>query len=128
MRQASLQLQRSSHAILQYSLRSYLRMAFPSLVEQPGLRRTSTFGEMMRWCCFRLVLNVCVDFLDHDRSFDAGNHLHRTAAVTAGLNVDVEDVFQALCPVHRDPPFDRRLILRFIFHAGCSARTPHENG
>jgi len=64
-----------------------------------------------------------------------------SCAVTAGLNVDVEDAFQALCTAHLDPSFGRRLILRFILrpsptalaplrrrHLRCSARTPHENG
>jgi transposase-like protein len=44
---------------------------------------------------------VIEDLLDHYRIFNTGNHLHGAAADTAGLDVDVEYTFEALCPGHR---------------------------
>jgi len=38
------------------------------------------------------------DLLDHLGVLDAGDDPHRPAARLAGLDVDAEDSFQALCP------------------------------
>jgi hypothetical protein len=46
------------------------------------------------------VLQVTEDLLDHYRIFNTGNHLHGAAADTAGLDVDFEYTFEALCPSH----------------------------
>ena len=63
------------------------------IVERPGLTG------------FCLVLQVIEDLLDHYRIFNTGNHLHGATADTAGLDVDVEYTFEALCPSHRRSPF-----------------------
>ena len=45
-------------------------------------------------CVF--ALEVSEDLLDHRRFFDAGDDLDVTAAVLAGLDVDVENALQTL--------------------------------
>jgi len=55
-----------------------------------------------------LVFEVIEDLLDHPRVFDTGNHLDRTGAFPAGLDIDVENTFEPLCPGHRRPPFGWR--------------------
>ena len=55
-----------------------------------------------------LVFEVIEDLLDHPRVFDTGNHLDRTGAFPAGLDIDVENTFEPLCPGHRRSPFGWR--------------------
>ena len=50
----------------------------------------------------RSSVEVLKDLFDHGRIFNARDHLDRTAAVLAGLDIDVEHPFQPLCPCHRD--------------------------
>ena len=57
---------------------------------------------------FDLILHVIEDLLDHHRAFDAGVDFHGATAVTACLDIDVENTLQALCPGHRRSPFGRR--------------------
>ncbi len=61
---------------------------------------------------------------DHCRIFNAGNHLHGATTVTAGFDVDAENTFQALCPVHDGMMFCRRLISGVIRALGFSALAP----
>jgi hypothetical protein len=54
--------------------------------------------------------------LDHHRVLNAGNHLHRATAFTAGLDVDVENPLEALRPVHH---------LRPLYEFSCSWWSAH---
>lgn len=40
---------------------------------------------------FAFALQVIEDLQYHHRVLDAGNHLHRNAAVTADLDIDIEN-------------------------------------
>lgn len=53
-------------------------------------RPNPAFGQHERLAGFAFALQVIKDLQDHHRVLDAGNHLHRTAAVTADLDVDIE--------------------------------------
>jgi hypothetical protein len=69
------------------------------LAEQDGLRRCPAFGPRPvrgAGLCIQVVENL----LDDGRVFDAGDDLHRPTTLDAGLDVDVEDTLQALCPRH----------------------------
>jgi hypothetical protein len=61
------------------------------------------------------------DLLDHHRIFDAGNDLDVTAAALAGLDVNVEDTFQALRPSHGGPAFGGRGVFGRIRRVGFVA-------
>ncbi|EAR22424.1 hypothetical protein NB231_11829 [Nitrococcus mobilis Nb-231] len=52
------------------------------------------------------------DLPDHNRLFDAGNHLHLAGAVKAGLDINIENALEALRPGHGCAVFGE--CLRFI--------------
>ncbi len=69
------------------------------------------------------MLEVPEDLLDRCRFFDVGDDLCGTTAVLAGLDVDVEQLLQALCPGHGCPAFDRCWVMRRICRTGLVALT-----
>jgi len=60
------------------------------------------------------VLQVIDDPLDHHQVFDAGNQLHQTTAFSAGVDIDVVNTLEPLCPCYLNTSFGGCLILRDI--------------
>ena len=50
------------------------------------------------------------DAADELRVFDAGDDLHRAAALLAALDLDAEDAFEALRPGHRGVLWQRNAL------------------
>ena len=70
-------------------------------VEQNGLlagRWRPAFGKREGFAGFRFALQVIEDLLDYHRIFDAGDDPDLAAAFPADLDVDIENVLQALRP------------------------------
>ena len=65
---------------------------------RPAGGRRPALRQRTGLVCFGLLLQVIEYYLDYHRVFDAGDHLHRPAAFSTGLNIDVVDALQALRP------------------------------
>jgi len=96
---------------------SHLRLDVESgLIKQPDLRR-GTLRRQLRLEIFGPLLpQMFQNLADHRRVFHAGDDLHRVLALFAGFDVDVENPFQTLGPVHGGVAFGWR---SFILVGGC---------
>jgi hypothetical protein len=73
------------------------------------------------------AFQVLKNSADDLRVFDAGDDLHRSAAVLATLNLDAEDAFESLCPAHRHVP-GHRPALTLCLRATAAALARHDLG
>ena len=64
------------------------------------------------------------NLIDHHRVLDAGDNLYSTTAFTAGLDIDIENPHQSLCPGHGCARFGRRLVFQFIWRFNLVAFAP----
>ena len=64
------------------------------------------------------------NLIDYHRVLDAGDSLYSTTAFTTGLDIDVENPLQSLCPGDGCATFGRRLVFRLIRRLGFVAFAP----
>ncbi len=89
------------------------------LAGEQAHRRCPALGQRAGLVGVGLLLQVIENPLDHHRVLDAGHDLHGPAAGRTGLDVNIENTFQALRPAHRCPAFGGRSCLLGVAAVGA---------